>query len=96
MLDDQCPMIIEHWTFCILHSAFRIPTRSSDARGQNREQLIALVQCRLQALNRTELHLRRELQPRTRFSQLLHTDPELVNEIAPGFRALYLTVIGQG
>src|SRR5438552_17909246 len=45
MSNDQCTMIIEHWTFRILHSISPVLPRRPDARSKNRQQLVAFLNC---------------------------------------------------
>src|SRR2546425_4969056 len=43
MSNDQCPMIIEHWTFCILHLISSICACRPDAAGDDRQQFVAFA-----------------------------------------------------
>jgi len=44
MLNDQCPLIIEHWTFCILHSISSVlPRRSNTAHPRRRDSLLTTL-----------------------------------------------------
>jgi hypothetical protein len=93
MFNDQRPMIIEYWTFCISHSIAPVRSRRSDAARENRQQFVALVEQWLQPLIRTDAHFGHQLQPNPRFPQFPYTDPKLVNEVAPGLGALDLAII---
>src|SRR5882762_3608809 len=96
MSNDRYPMIIEHWTFFILHSISPVLPRRPDTGGQDRQQLLTLPHYRLQRLLGTKLHLAHELEPRASFTQLLEADPELVDEVASRFGSLYLAVVRKG
>src|SRR6266496_1394355 len=93
MINVQCPLIVEHWTFCILHSISPVQPRCPDARSKNRQQFLAFSHHHAQLLFRTKLHLAHELQPRASFTQLLEADPELVDEVASRFGSLHLAVV---
>src|SRR5438046_461 len=92
-------MIIEHWTFCILHSKdilhsiLPVPPRRPDAACEDREQFLTLPHHEPHRLFRTQLHLGDELEPGTCLSQFLDANPELVDEVATGLSSLHLTVV---
>ena len=89
-------MIIEHWTFCILHSVSPVPPRRPDARREDREQFLTLLHHEPHRPFRTQLHLGDELEPGACLSQFLDANPELVDEVATGLGALNLTVVCEG
>lgn len=83
MINDQCSVII-------------VLTRSSDARSKNCQQLLALSQHRIDPLRGCKIHLVDKLEPCPCLSKLLQTQPELMDEIAPRFGGLDLTVVREG
>src|SRR5437868_15364006 len=102
MSNDECRMIIEHWTFCIpatfciLRSVSPVLARRPDAAREDREQFLTLPHHEPHRPFRTQLHLGDELEPGACFPQFLDANPELVNEVATGLSALDLTVVCEG
>jgi hypothetical protein len=93
MINVQYSLIVEHWTFCILHSMSSIISRGPDTAGDNSQELFAFLGDDLQRFVGTSAHLPDELEPRPGFPKLLQANPELVNEITPGFGSLNFPVV---
>ena len=59
-----------------------VPSCSSETRRENRQQFITLAPYRIELLERQQVHLADEFQPRACFAKLLETDPEFVKKVA--------------
>jgi hypothetical protein len=95
MINVQCPLIVEHWTFCILHLSLAVLSSRLDTAGGDRQQFVTLPEHRSQLIVRGEAQLGYEFEPSTCLTQFLHANAQLVNEIPPGFRSLHLARVGE-